>query len=228
MSGGRRPHLQTLAERVGILPSYTAASSGEERQTSDATRVGLLAAMGLDGDTEAAAADALRTLTLRDGARLLEPALVVRHGSTDRGVAVRLPVGSAAPVEWSLELNAEDGRSERAEGRSDPLGKWVLRLPIPGAPLPPGYHSLRVTVERAGRHQEARQTLIVAPSRCTRVADQIGEHRAFGLWANLYSVRSTGGWGTGDIGDLRSLLVLRPAGGRLRRCESPSRTLEPG
>jgi len=206
MSDGLRPHLRALAERVGILPSYTAAASGEERQTSDATRVGLLAAMGLDGATEAAAAEVLRAIAEREGSRLVEPTLVVTHGRSNAGVAVRLPAGGAAPVEWSLELNAEDGRIERAEGRSAALGKWVLRLPVPGAPLDPGYHSLRVTVERGGRHQEARQTLIVAPSRCATVDDRIGEHRAFGLWANLYSVRSSGAWGMGDIGDLRSLL----------------------
>jgi 4-alpha-glucanotransferase len=203
----QRPHLRALAQHLGILPSYAAASSGEERWTSDATRVGLLATMGLDAATEAAAAEALRAIAERERSRLVEPALVATHGRSAGEVAVRLPAGGEASVEWSLELNAEDGRIERAEGRVDSPGKRAeLRLPIPGAALEPGYHSLHVAIERAGRHQEARQALIVAPSRCTTVADQIGDHRAFGLWTNLYSVRSAGAWGTGDIGDLRCLL----------------------
>jgi 4-alpha-glucanotransferase len=65
-----------------------------------------------------------------------------------------------------------------------------------------------VAIERAGQRQEAQQTLIMAPSRCTTVEDQIGARRAFGLWANLYSVRSSRAWGAGDVGDLRTLLEL--------------------
>jgi 4-alpha-glucanotransferase len=202
-----RPCLRELADRVGILSCYNAASSGEERPTSDATRVGLLAAMGLDAATEAAAAEALRGIAEREQSRLLEPVLVATQGRAAGEVNLRLPEGGAAPAEWSLELSAEDGRRERAEGRIDSAGDRAgLRIPIPGAPLHPGYHSLRMAIERAGRHWEEVQTRIVAPSRCTTVEDQIGERRAFGLWANLYSVRSSRAWGAGDLGDLRTLL----------------------
>ena len=204
-----RPCLRALADRMGILPRYAAASSGEERRTSDATRVGLLAAMGLDAATEAAASDALRVIAEHEQSRLVEPVLVVTHGGAAGEVSLRLPGGGEAPFEWSLELITEDGRSEPARGRIDsPENRAGLRLPIPGGPLGPGYHSLLVAIERAGQRQEARQTLIVAPARCTTVDEQIGERRAFGLWANLYSVRSPSAWGTGDIGDLRSLLEL--------------------
>jgi 4-alpha-glucanotransferase len=194
---------------MGILPCYTAASTGEQRPTADATRVGLLAAMGLDAATEAAAAEALRSIRERERSRLLEPVTVLTQGSAAGEIRLRLPEGGGAPVEWCLELKAENGRCERAEGRVDsPADRSELRLSIPGAPLPRGYHSLAVAIERAGRRQEAQQTLIVTPSRCTTVEDRIGERRAFGLWANLYSVRSSRGWGAGDTGDLRSLLEL--------------------
>ncbi len=194
---------------MGILPSYTAASSGEQRRTSDATRIGLLAAMGLDAATETTAAEALRTLAERERSRLVEPVLVWARARAGGEVALRFPTRGGAPVEWSLELCAEDGRNERTEGRIDSPGNRAgLRLPIPGAPLGPGYHSLRVAIEQAGRLEEAQQTLIVAPSACTTVEDKIGQRRTFGLWANLYSVRSPRAWGAGDIGDLRTLLEL--------------------
>jgi 4-alpha-glucanotransferase len=192
---------------MGILARYSAASSGEERATSDATRVGLLAAMGLDAATEAAAAEALRAIAEREQSQLLAPVLVVPHGRAAGKVALHLPAGDSTPVEWSLELRAEDGRSERASGRIDsPEGRARLRIPIPGAPLQPGYHSLRVAIERGGRRCEAGQTRIVTPTRCATVEDRIGERSAFGLWANLYSTRSSRAWGAGDLGDLRTLL----------------------
>ena len=203
-----RPHLRELADRKGILPSYRAGPGAEERQTSDATRVRLLASMGLDAATEAAAAEALRAIDVREQSRLVEPVVVVTGGRAAGKLALRLPGRDAAPVEWSLELRTEDGRNERAEGRIDSGGRRAgLRLPIPGASsLRPGYHSLRVAVERGGQRQEAQQTLIVAPRRCTTVGDKVGEKPAFGLWANLYSVRSARGWGAGDLGTLRNLL----------------------
>jgi 4-alpha-glucanotransferase len=199
---------------MGILSSYTAASTGEVRCTSDATRVGLLRAMGLDVATEAGASVALRAITEHESSELVEPVLVETHERADGELAVRPPAGDPTPVEWSLELLTEDGRSERAAGRSaSPERRQGLRLPIPGAPLEPGYHSLRVIVERDGQRREAQQIRIVAPSRCTIVGDRIGERGGFGLWSNLYSVRSRGGWGVGDIGDLRSLLELAAARG---------------
>ena len=201
--------LRELADRMGILPCYTAASTGEERPTTDATRVALLAAMGLDAATEAAAAEALRTIREREQSRMVEPVTVLTEEGAAGGISLHLPEGGEAPVEWHLELTAEDGRCERAEGRVDSPGdRWELRLPIPGAPPPPGYHSLGVAIETAGQRREAQQTLIVTPSRCATVEDRIGERRAFGLWTNLYSVCSSRGWGAGDTGDLRTLLEL--------------------
>ena len=82
---------------MGILPRYTAASSGEERWTSDVTRVGLLGAMGLDAATEAGASEALRAIGEHERSQLVEPVLVEIHGRADGGIAVRLPAGGAEP-----------------------------------------------------------------------------------------------------------------------------------
>ena len=65
---------------MGILSCYRTASGGEKRWTSDATRVALLAAMGIDAATEAAAAEALGGIAERERSRLLEPVLVVTEG----------------------------------------------------------------------------------------------------------------------------------------------------
>ncbi|NUO96169.1 MAG: hypothetical protein HOQ14_16935, partial [Gemmatimonadaceae bacterium] len=43
-----RPHLQALAERLGIQPSYVDQTGEKLRLTSDATREALLGAMGID------------------------------------------------------------------------------------------------------------------------------------------------------------------------------------
>src|SRR3979490_3080346 len=57
-----RPALRALAERLGIQSSYVDQTGESLRLTSDATREQLLAAMGYDASTEAAASTALRAL----------------------------------------------------------------------------------------------------------------------------------------------------------------------
>jgi len=203
----RRPRLRALAERAGILASYV-ATSGERRFTSDATRAALLAALGHDASTEAAAARALRALGDREAQALVEPVRVALAGRPGaRSVRVRLPAGARARVDWSLELRDEAGGIARAAGASPRRGdSLLLRLPAePGL----GYHALRVSLDAGeGERCEAEQRLVVTPRRCTSVDERLGRRRGFGVLANLYTLRSARNWGVGDLGDLRRLVRL--------------------
>jgi 4-alpha-glucanotransferase len=117
-----RPALHALAERAGIHAGYDSALTKQWTPTSDATRVALLAALGIDASDEAAARRALEAW----------PPATVR------------------------------------------------------APEPP----------------------TSAPARCVDVRERLGDRRAAGLWANLYTLRSARGLGFGDATDLRELLLL--------------------
>ena len=124
MSRPPRRALRRLADRLGILPAYAPAGGGPLRHTSDATREALVAAMGFDASSEAAAARALR--------------------AHEAGV-----------------------RAGRAAGRA------------------PG---------------------VAASERAYTVREALRGRRSFGIFANLYAVRSGSGLGFGDLGDLRTLV----------------------
>jgi 4-alpha-glucanotransferase len=199
----RRAHLRALAGELGILPSYVDVS-GRTRRTSDATRQALLAAMGIDASSEEAARRALARMAEEAAGRMLEPVRVVRQTDA-RTVRARV---SGAGATWDLELREEGGRVHTAAGRvrsAEPGRGVTIRLP---GPLPLGYHVARLTLRAPdGTVRSAQQRLIVTPGRCATARERLGPGGAFGLLANLYTVRSARNWGVGDLTDLRTLVA---------------------
>jgi len=218
-----RPRLRALAAHMGILDSYWDLT-GHQRVTSDATREALLAAMRIDATDEARAAAALEALDAEQAERWIDRVQVWReHGEGIPSVPVRVPAGVGA-AHWRLELHEEDGTVYTAEGRlpepsadSSPADRasGLVHLALPVRP-PAGYHELRFFVDGAGRSQRDVQRLVMAPRTALSVREVLGGRRGFGLWANLYTVRSPGNQGFGDCSDLAELLVwCAQAGGDL-------------
>jgi 4-alpha-glucanotransferase len=205
-----RPALLALADRVGILPSYLEQNGRDVRETSDATREALLNALGYDASSEAAAGQRLVELDRAERARLVAPVQVWReYEQAQPALRVSLPPELArGNLRWEVELALEDGGVERCEGEAACGGEADhLELPLPGKP-PPGYHDVRLALRGDGGEREAEQTLILAPRTCFTVAECLGRPSAFGIWANLYSVRRQKDWGFGDLGALRECLRL--------------------
>ena len=199
-----RPMLRALAERKGIVPEYVDQSGRERRVTSDATRVLLLRAMGLEAGTEAEASAALEELDRRERERLLAPTRVVRRGELGTArVQLQLPPQASGRVQWMLTLEHERGGADTMRGEADARAHSV-ECALPAHPEP-GYHTLRAQVQWADGEAEADQRLIVAPDSCWQPADA-ERWRAFGLIANLYTVRGEHDWGIGNTSDLRELL----------------------
>lgn len=206
MKSPRRRFLHALADRAGIFRSYR-DQAGVLRETTDRTRRALLAAMGIEASTEAAARRELGRLADRDAR--WSPARVV-----DRAAARSLTLGHAGEpwlrgglAAWELELEEEGGARRHAAGHARRSGTSVTTLRLPG-PIPLGYHRLRVTLRGAGGQRDEReQLLIVTPGRCLTPREKLGRARAYGVLAQLYTVRSEANWGIGDLGDLQRLIA---------------------
>ena len=201
-----RPELRALAERLGIASSYWDLEGGAH-PTSDATREALVAAFGLDGSSEAAAAGARRACEEAEAAQLIDPVVVWReYAEAPPRLTVQLPA-SAVPLDYRLELGLEDGSRHEAHARVEAGAARRVALDLPALP-PFGYHEIRLALEAPGGPREAVQRLVMAPRTAFGVEAKLGGPRAFGIWTSLYTVRSRRNWGFGDFGDLGELLRL--------------------
>ena len=206
-----RPALRALAARLGITSSYRLLS-GKTRQTRDATRVAVLAAMGVDAADEAAARRALADLAREARERLLDPVQVALGRRTAPVIRLRAAPGSREAVSWRVELVQEDGATTVREGRARPQpGGWIP-VALPTNPAT-GYHLVHVQARDARAERSATQRLIVAPPSCYTVGEALGKRRAFGVIANLYAVRGERDWGVGDVSDLGDLAEWAAAAG---------------
>jgi len=205
--------LQALASRLGILDQYVDQTGREIRHTSDATRVALLAALGVDASTESQIRLALVALDEREQREIMPPVRVVRESEAwDRTLRFRIPGDVALPnaasrVEYTCTLEDERGEQTTYAGAVERHAADVVDVglaPLVGA----GYYRLHLALRGRGAEVQARQTLVVAPPACVTPAT-----RQFGIQANLYSVRSASNWSVGTLGDLATLAEWSAAHG---------------
>lgn len=194
--------LHELAAHAGIHDEYL-DHNGQRRFTTDDTRRTILAALGIDASTPAAARASLERELAAAAAELLAPVRVVRiDDPSRRSVLVRAPASNSATGRWHLELEAETGERTSSEGLWRGEASLMLTLPLD---LPLGYHRLRVFLGDGAGEWTAEQMLIIVPPRCTSPDLLLGDTAAFGVIANLYTIRSRTNWGVGDLGDLAML-----------------------
>ena len=197
-----------LAQRYGVAADYE-DWSGRRVSAGATTLIAVLEALGVPAATEEDRAAALAAHDRQYWTRSLPPSIVGRHGVTTpfwvhvtHGDPVRLWMrledGSVRTGLRQLENNRPpfdlDGRS---------VGEATFELP---ADVPIGYHHLHMQVGST----DISTPVIVAPAKLD-VPTRLGGGRAWGLAAQLYSVRSENSWGVGDLTDLTDLAVWSAA-----------------
>ncbi|HEU4363697.1 MAG TPA: 4-alpha-glucanotransferase [Mycobacterium sp.] len=196
--------LVELARRFGIAAEYE-DWSGETVQVPPATLVAVLAALGVAAATEDDRRAALAAHDRWYWSRPLPPTIVARTG-TETPFWVHVTHGEPAEVRLELEDGTVRGPVRQIDNFQSPFrldDRWIgeASFVVPGD-LPPGYHRVRL---QSGA-DAADAALIVAPDWLGLPA-QLGDRRAWGLAAQLYSVRSRRSWGVGDLTDLTDLAV---------------------
>ncbi len=209
--------LVSLAEAYGISTSYW-SFFGERVDVAAHTLRALLAGMGVAVRAEAEIESALAARLDEPWRDLLAPCTVVRehvgellvHVADGHGVSlgIRLEDGS-----WrDLPIPAQQPEARVVDGGT----VWRVRVPLPGD-LPLGWHAVDALQRPHGADlvdRAATGTLVVTPGRLARPHARPGKNgRAWGLMAQLYSVRSRDSWGMGDLADLADLAAVAAARG---------------
>ncbi|MBN9107058.1 MAG: 4-alpha-glucanotransferase [Propionibacteriaceae bacterium] len=195
------PALRQLAEAFGIATEFW-DWKGRLTEITDSTVIAILAGMDVDASDPEHAQQALDALWLRPWTRTLPPFTITEQG-VERRVLVHVPHGTGVRVEVLLEdggtvdvAQVEHVVEPRAvDGQLTGEAAFLL----PGT-LPLGYHRLLATTG-AG---QVEATLVVSP-RFLGFPESMGEARVWGYSTQLYSLRSAGSWGFGDLVDLADL-----------------------
>ena len=198
------PALAALAHRMGVATEYY-DWVGHLKPVEDSTVVAVLAALGIQADTEDDCAAALSDQDRRYWSRALPPTIVTRSGA-ETAVWVHVTHGDPADVWIRLEDGTARGGLRQVDNFTAPfhlgdrlVGEASFVLP---ADLPLGYHRVYLNSGAVESHTP----LIVTPSWLGLPA-RMGDRRAWGLATQLYSVTSADSWGIGDLVDLTDLAV---------------------
>jgi 4-alpha-glucanotransferase len=173
--------LNELAAAYGVETSYIDWRGRPADVPPDTIRA-VLTALGADVSSAGTVQAELERLRHERATRLLPPSLVAYAGEE-----------IIAPAGTDLRVGLSGGGDLALTSTGSRTGHAAYRLP-PGTPL--GTH----TVHASLGDRTASAPLLVVPS---RAADP--GRRSWGFMAQLYSVRSSGSWGLGDLTDLRAL-----------------------
>lgn len=207
--------LAGLADAYGVATEYW-SFFGERVTVPAATLRAVLAAMGVDAGSPAAIDLALAEVEASPWRALLPPSLVTRAGA--RPLVVHVADGH----DLTLSLALESGEwRDLAIPEQQPVSRdvdgtrvWRLEVPIP-LDLPLGWHTVHAWELRDGRAGRAASApLVIVPDRLPGPPSRPEKNgRAWGLMAQLYSVRSRASWGLGDFADLADLAAITGARG---------------
>ncbi|MGE5239559.1 MAG: 4-alpha-glucanotransferase [Chloroflexota bacterium] len=211
--------IEDLAILAGVIPEYWDIS-GTRRGAPLHAKRDILRAMRFTVDSAEDVQSEISRLRWRSWRGFLDPVHVISAVETPVTVPVYLPLSARhiARVTLAWTVQFEDGRHKRGLISGDRIvpaqeecidGTCYTRVDLQ-IPLPPelGYHRLSVECHDPRRGLPGKASLltktarlIVAPDQCY-VPQSLQNGRRWGLYCNLYAIRSSRNWGVGDFSDL--------------------------
>ncbi|MEX1034028.1 MAG: 4-alpha-glucanotransferase, partial [Cellvibrionaceae bacterium] len=185
---GSQGLLRQLAEAAGLAVNWKNYRNQDRTVGTDTLRA-ILHALDIAADSDAQCRHSLEQLKQESAAQI--PRLLVGRV----GEKLCLPPALRHELQRDEQFTLIDDRGALTKvGVSNEGPDYCVELP-----RQPGYYYLQ--------NQSRELALAVAPQRCTSVMDLTGKHRAWGVGAQLYSLRRNGDGGVGDFTALREFAV---------------------
>ena len=224
MRGVERETLGRLADAAGIARDWWSLD-GTRTEVSPQSQASLLTAMGFDCVSEYQALDSLRRLAQDHDRRPLPFARVVE---ADAPATITLvDPAYALPLRTWLNIESEDGRRWQAYANDvvarETTGRDGRTAPTYALTLPP-LEAGRYTVRRDDLPDFA-CALTVAPATAYAPEAWRDAGRAFGLTAQLYSLKRRGDQGIGDFSTLGDLAAAAGRAGAAMLAINPLHVL---
>ncbi len=202
--------LEQLARSYQVATSYI-DQAGITKKIGKKTLVAVLAAMGVDASTSTACEKSLKAQEDQQWTRVVDPTIVLTRSQVrdDHIFHIYLPVDSQTSVWIDLEDGGRrhDVRVDFKDADIRTIGRQRIakrRCYLP-KDLPLGWHKLTVGAGGDTSAESRRSaTLIVTPNRLD-TSDPFMNRPAWGLAAQLYTLRSRESWGLGDLADLTEI-----------------------
>ena len=192
--------LVELARRYGVATEYE-NWTGARTAVTESTLISVLGALGVEAATENDRVEALTAHDREYWSRHLPPTIIGRTGTAPT-FWVHVTHGNPVALRVVLEDGSVRTDLRQLENNRPPydldgrlIGEATFELP---AGLPIGYHRLVLQADSS----EFGTPIIVSPASLRPPAG-----RQWGLATQLYSVRSEGSWGIGDLADLSDLAI---------------------
>ena len=210
--------IKELSDICGIVPEYWDIF-GKKHITLPGTQKEILRSMKLDISSADKAIEEIKRLKARPWNRFIEPVMVISVNEQPLSFPVYVPVregeDSKLAVSWSIK--DEQGHVEEysvagnavtisGSSRIDDVRYLKIDLPSNGN-RDLGYYSIDIRcsspVVISGRSK-----IIITPDSCY-IPPELDKptSRAWGLYLNLYSIRSSQNWGVGDFTDLKKIIA---------------------
>lgn len=206
--------INELAVLYGIVSEYWDIF-GNQHITSYETKRAILRSMGLKIDSEEDIRNEIDKIKYRPWNRFLEPVKVIAEKDQPFKIPIHVCIEDRCKdfdISWSIE--DEEGRREEYFLSTNEsaivqerwiCGKRHIRIDLKDDKKRPiGYYSLNIRFRSKGMEISGSSRIIIAPEACY-IPNEL--NKTWGLYINLYSIRSMENFGVGDFGDLKRIII---------------------
>lgn len=209
--------LPQLLHHYGIADHYYDVW-GRRHVVSEKTKLAVLEAMGVQVGSTEKLVQSWEAVQRGSWRQICDPVFIVRAGQSSFSCAVRVPSQESQDHGWTLAWSLRNESGQTVAG--DSVGPSLVpsdsrcvqetrhirfHLDIP-SDFPLGYYDLVIGATVGSTNIQGHALLIITPMTCFASEAFRDGGRVWGLWTQVYALRSQRNWGIGDFTDLEVLV----------------------